>query len=390
MDVHDVNSLPKGKTWESFLSASKIVLSSLPYCKRIRIILGNGTCDLDSAVSALVQGFSDYLDGIKKNETGLAVVPLMNIPEAEYRVKTEVVYFLNRHEISSSLLTFRDQIDLKALKENTDVSMEVVLVDHHSLPDEDIFLMDNVVKVIDHRPRDTRWPWPGRELQLETVGSCATLVARNLLRKHPEAIDFVVTSLIRGPILIDTGNFSKKVDRATATDIEIVETLEKIGHLNPDRTKLFNEIVNAKTDVSQLTPNDLLIKDLKVVVGVPIVGLPMLVKNYLELQTNILGTIRDFAESRNTTIVVLIGMKFESQSVSRDVGVFSLTASQQLKEKMVEALMLSTEPPLDLTLSREIHEEDGSCSLVLYAQGNLRATRKQILPIIRDTLLLEC
>lgn len=76
--------------------------------------------------------------------------------------------------------------------------MEVVLVDHHSLPDEDIFLMDNVVKVIDHRPRDTRWPWPGRELQLETVGSCATIVARNLLCKHPEVIDPVLSSLIRG------------------------------------------------------------------------------------------------------------------------------------------------------------------------------------------------
>lgn len=71
------------------------------------MILGNGTCDLDSAVSALAQGFFDYLDGMKNNATKLAVIPVMNIPEKEYRVKTEVEFFLKRHNIPFTLLTFR-------------------------------------------------------------------------------------------------------------------------------------------------------------------------------------------------------------------------------------------------------------------------------------------
>lgn len=98
---------------------------------------------------------------------------------------------------------YRDQIELKALK-NSGIDMQVVMVDHHSLPEEDVFLADHVVRVIDHRPRDPQWPWPGREVQLEIVGSCATLVARNFLGKHPEAIDTRLCSLLRGKLLSST------------------------------------------------------------------------------------------------------------------------------------------------------------------------------------------
>lgn len=92
----------------------------------------------------------------------------------------------------------RDQIDLKALKKNVETKLELVLVDHHNLPDEDTYLMDSVVKIIDHRPQDERWLWPGREIHLESVGSCATLVARNLFDKHAEIIDSQISSLLRG------------------------------------------------------------------------------------------------------------------------------------------------------------------------------------------------
>lgn len=78
--------------------------------------------------------------------------------------------------------------------------------------------------------------------------------------------------------MIDTGNFSKHADRATPVDIEVFQALEKISPSDLGRDKAFEEIVKAKLDISELTTDDLLRKDLKVTVGVPIVGLPMLVK----------------------------------------------------------------------------------------------------------------
>ncbi|XP_043524636.1 exopolyphosphatase PRUNE1 isoform X1 [Frieseomelitta varia] len=374
---------------ESFLSASRAAVLNLSAYKRIRIVRGNETCDLDSAVSTLIQAFSEYLDGIESKETDLATIPLMNIPKREYRVKTEVVFFFDLHNIPSDLLIFRDQIDLKALKENTKIKLETVLVDHHNLSDEDMYLMDSVVKIIDHRPRDERWSWPGGEIHLESVGSCATLVARNLFDKHPHMIDSQISSLLRGPILIDTCNFAKEANRATIVDVEVTNALEKAGSLSLDRDKVFNEIVEAKSDISRLTTDDLLIRDLKVTSGIPIVGLPMLVKDFLNLQDSRLEGLGNFAKCRNTTLVILIGLKLDSQSVSRDIAIFSL-GTDRLREKITNALTASTQPCLELNFIRKIHQEDGDFILLLYEQKNLCVTRKQILPIVRHVVSLEC
>lgn len=92
---------------EVFLNASKTALSRLSVYQTIRVVLGNPTCDLDSAVCALVQGLLEYSDIKKRGLTDVAVIPVMNIPEKEFRIKTEVVYTLNSHNIPPNLLTFR-------------------------------------------------------------------------------------------------------------------------------------------------------------------------------------------------------------------------------------------------------------------------------------------
>ncbi|XP_076385542.1 exopolyphosphatase PRUNE1 isoform X2 [Megachile rotundata] len=320
---------------------------------------------------------------MKNSLTNLAVIPVMNIPEREYRVKTEVVFFLKQHNIPARLLTFRDQIDLKALKEKDGIDLEIVLVDHHHLTEEDTYLADSVVKVIDHRPQDANWPWPGRMVRLESVGSCATLVARNLIDKYPEAIDTQLSSLLRGPILIDTSNFSKEADRATSVDVEVVRDLERLGQLDLDKKKVFDEIVQAKSDISELTVDDFLIRDLKVTAGIPIVGLPILIGKYLEMP-DVFDAMKNFAKSQNTTLLVLIGLEIRSEQIHRDIAIFSFS-TDPLRDEIVQVLT-TTKPSLELTLVKEINHEDGNCNLLLYSQGNLRLTRKQILPLIRDTV----
>lgn len=71
---------------------------------------------------------------------------------------------------------------------------------------------------------------------------------------------------------------SIEAGRATATDIDVLNTLEQLGGLTSDRTEIFNKIMNAKTDISELSLEELMIKDLKVTNGVPLVGFPFLVE----------------------------------------------------------------------------------------------------------------
>lgn len=76
--------------------------------------------------------------------------------------------------------------------------MEISLVDHHALAIEDAILTESVMQVIDHRPQDKGWLWPGCDVTIKEVGSCATLVAHNIIAKRPNILDKVLCNLLRG------------------------------------------------------------------------------------------------------------------------------------------------------------------------------------------------
>lgn len=82
-----------------------------------------------------------------------------------------------------------------------------------------------------------------------------------------------------GPILLDTCSLSPEAARATQIDIEVIGRLESLANLpstKESRDTIHSQLLNAKSDITTLTPNDLLIKDLKFVNGIPIPGLPIL------------------------------------------------------------------------------------------------------------------
>ncbi|KYQ53247.1 Discoidin domain-containing receptor 2, partial [Trachymyrmex zeteki] len=351
--------------------------SRLSVYQTIRVVLGNPTCDLDSAVCALVQGLLEYSDIKKRGLTDVAVIPVMNIPEKEFRIKTEVVYTLNSHNIPPNLLTFRDQIDLQNIQNDANKKLELILVDHHTLANEDVELKPSVVMIIDHRPLDPAWLWPNVLLNIEIVGSCTTLVARNVLQKNPDMLDTQLSSLLRGPILIDTYNMSDEAGRVTATDIDVLNALEQLGRLTSDRSDIFKKIMHAKTDISELTLEELMIKDLKVANGIPLVGFSLLVEDFL-VRENAKEVIEQFANERNCDVVVLIGQDVSKEHVSRDIAIFS-TLCNQLANDIIQALVESTQPSLNLKLIKAIREE--KCSLCLYKQENVKVTQKCILPL---------
>ncbi|XP_076649401.1 exopolyphosphatase PRUNE1-like isoform X3 [Halictus rubicundus] len=324
---------------DNFLQQSKEALSNLQDYDRVRVVMGNGTCDLDSAVCALVQGYLEYLDTKEECEFNrVAIIPLMNIPRREYCIKTEVVYVFKHYKISPDLLTFRDEIDLKGLTDRfAGTTLEVVLVDHHALPEEDSFLTDSVIRVIDHRPRDTNWPWPDRDVCIETVGSCATLVARRFLDAHLAYSDCRIEHLLRGPILIDTFNLSEETKRTTPVDIETLERLEhSINHTDSedyqfdDRNTVYSRLIQARNDISGLSLNDLLIKDLKVVEGVPIVQMPLLVRMRMQFYL--------------------------------------------------------AEPSLELRNGETLVDANGKWEILIADQTNLAVTRKHIVPMVRNII----
>ena len=141
-------------------------------------MLGNESCDLDSAASALVYGYYLHRKLPPSTPDQTDVIPVLNIPRAEYSLRTDIRHVLGRCGfVDDCLLTFRDDINLELL--NASGRLKLTLVDFHVLSSKDASLDGAVVEVIDHRPRaqtdrvgydfwnplesmilTNYWPWP--------------------------------------------------------------------------------------------------------------------------------------------------------------------------------------------------------------------------------------
>ncbi|KAK0087402.1 hypothetical protein PV326_005210 [Microctonus aethiopoides] len=340
---------------EEFLIASKIAMTKLNDLKKIFVILGNESCDLDSAVCTLVHGLFHYNSLLRDNTEGIAVIPVLNVVKNQFNIKTEVIYHLETNKVPLELLTFRDEINLMEL--NKRQILALCLVDHHTLNDYDMPLVASVVEVIDHRPQDLNWPWTACDINLKKVGSCATLVAQNILEKNPQLLDQQIFNLLTGnyssivniyemnsaeknkssPILIDTCNFSESAARATPLDFEVTQRLELISGIEStaeNRNDVYSKILRAKTDISSLSPINLLEKDLKFVNGIPIPGLPILAQEFLNLN-GALEAVNSFTRARECRFTVLLGMDLKGDVMKRDCAVFSFLPND-LENKYIE------------------------------------------------------
>lgn len=76
-----------------------LVLDPAHY-RRVRVVLGNESCDLDSAISALVYGYIIYHENKQKGVRNYEVLPLLNVAHDDFPLKTEVTFYLKLHGIS--------------------------------------------------------------------------------------------------------------------------------------------------------------------------------------------------------------------------------------------------------------------------------------------------
>ncbi|XP_023161886.2 exopolyphosphatase PRUNE1 [Drosophila hydei] len=354
--------------------------------RKLNLVIGNESCDLDSAVSALTLAFI-YAARQKDQD----FVPVLNIPRLDYPLKTEVGHMFQKCEINEQMLVFRD--DLPEKLNNPDIN--VILVDHHVNS-----WAANVGEILDHRPME-KHPLVDQlpahcVLHIEPeLGSCATLVGERYLAEQ-EPRSAIVTQLLHATIVLDTINFSPTAKRFCARDLAMVEQLEQQQQQEPLddgvrkrlRDQIFNELVAARADISKLTLFEVLRKDMKCLQTarhmVPMAGLPMLVRDFIEL-SDAEDAIRQFG--CGTNLIVLLGMyvpPLKGGHVMRDLALISLTGHTQLVQRVRQGLLACAMPSLDLRQHAFESNFMGGCFLM---QHNVQATRKHILPVIKRILL---
>lgn len=297
--------------------------------KNICVVIGNESVDLDSAVSSIslayhlnhVEGNSHLIPEAKKLKK-LVFVPTINASREELPLKTEVTYWLRKHQIDLENLLCRDEINLESEADS------FVLVDHH-VSDR----REKVIAVLDHRPFD--------EISnlnkdcftnIQEVGSCATLVC-DAIRKDVSSLNdyHEILELLYGPIVLDSINFSKEADKVRPMDFETGEFIESflsIADVKSTRKSVYNELVEARADVSSLSSLQLLSKDLKIIssdvfdrVRLAIPGVDVF--EYVKMD-KAAENVKLFAERHDIQVVVLMGMRPKGDTIERFLGVINI------------------------------------------------------------------
>ncbi|XP_054728673.1 exopolyphosphatase PRUNE1 [Anastrepha obliqua] len=359
----------------------------------ICIVLGNESCDLDSAVCAITLAYHyqqhnrQYDNSNNGSKTNF--LPVLNIARRDYPIKTEVLHLFSQQTISEEHLTFRDELHQDFLARS-----QFILVDHHVST-----FAARCLEVFDHRAFDGKSNLSSDcKIHLELVGSCATLIAELLLSTYLAADPAELVkiksqlALLRSTIVLDTVNFSEAANRATPKDIEICTKLEELlgkvpnGEPLNERTELFDVLVKARADVSSLTALQLLHKDLKILtnsdasLNIAIPGFPLLVQQFIE-KPNAASAVKEFAKDTNSSIVLLMGMLVTNGSVQRDLGLINM-GSSELCAAINKTLLETSEPALCLQLYEECNFLNGA----FYKMLNIKATRKHVLPLIKQLL----
>uniref|UniRef100_G3MLY9 DHHA2 domain-containing protein n=1 Tax=Amblyomma maculatum TaxID=34609 RepID=G3MLY9_AMBMU len=360
---------------DRFLLECKRNLEKLDSFTKVHVVLGNESCDLDSAVSAIVTA---YLLHELQPVTSLLVVPVLNVARKDVRLRTEVTYFFEQVEIPLDSLVCRDEIDLKRLHSQSKLSL--TLVDHNLLPKEDADLQGAVQEIIDHHRLETSHRC---DKTVEMVGSCCTLVAEKLLHSKPELASPQVALLLYGTILLDTVCLSESARKTTAKDLEMVSRLQALlPELNKE--EVFKPLCRAKSNVDGLCLDELLRKDLKVVCSsakrIAISSVPGEIKSICQENT-MEAELGKFCETHgySALIILTIAVEEKSNSVQRQLAVFS--SDIMLKQQLTSTLLAVGEPSLDLQVSHMSTDH-----LITFVQGNAQASRKVVLPVVRKFL----
>jgi len=333
--------------------------------KIVTVVLGNESCDLDSAICSLVYAHHLNLNG--------TAIPMLNIPAEDVPLRTEVKFCLQEN---LSKIPTRDDLNLATLS-----NLQLVLVDHHVLQKQDSSLLPRIIEVIDHRQQSSlaKYP-PDCQIKLELVGSCSSLVADKVLKEQYQ--DEFGLELLRAAILTDTINFSSNAKKATALDISVTERIEEILPNLQAREIIFKKISKAKKNIDGFTTEQLFRKDLKIVplpdgtqAAVPSTLLlaDEVCKRFKEVK-ELEATCDNFCRRYESQLLIIIGHNHGKRDI-----LFYYPEKQNNCAELVEDMKnrLLNHREINAKVFQEI-----SPRCLLIKQGNVTFTRKKILPII--------
>ena len=259
----------------------------------IIFILGNTTCDIDSALSSYILSIGENMKcgtinkkedpSINENATKL-YLPVLNIQRGTLPHRIDVKFIFDKFNIdqndfwyiSDSIFDSHNLFKYKNY-ENKNIKTSLILVDHTILTEDELYLADYVIDIYDHHLL-TNYSGLYKNLKRMNIkyptGSCTTLILNDFLcvKKEEDFPTKIISPLLAvSAILIDTKKFNEDFyeNRWVDLDKKVYKFLKKIIKEEYKDIKIkeyYKEIKDIKHDVQknlELGVEALLSKDQK-------------------------------------------------------------------------------------------------------------------------------
>ncbi|GAB5360327.1 hypothetical protein AAMO2058_000617900 [Amorphochlora amoebiformis] len=356
---------------------------------RMTFVMGNQASDLDSMVCCVVYSFFLQVRALSKGSR-CRYSPLINIPRKHFRLRGDASEAFAQANIDVDSIPFLDDVDLKQMAESK--SIEMVLVDHNKLSASQGFLSPHVVSIVDHHVDEKEYlSTTASRRNIHATGSCATLVALEILSSSvgSSVVCPEIAYLLSSVILVDTCNLDPKMNKTTQKDLDALALLEKKGGvLKKDYSKLFNKILNDRNDISNLSSEELLIKDTKfgLVNGLhfAIAGVGLDLRAWVFRDGKLIDAFQSFRKQHKLQFAMAMTVFTDSKGIFRRemmiVGSPSVT-------KHVEKSLLASDLKLSpISIGIGAPEKESEVYWCTFEQGNVKASRKQLMPLLKSIL----
>ena len=261
----------------------------------IIFVLGNTSCDLDSALSAYILSISENLKcgSIKISEKGKPSInekitkvylPVLNIKRGTLHYRIDIKYIFDKFNIdqndfwyiSDSIFDANNLFKYKNY-ENKNIKTSLILVDHTILTKDQQYLADYVIDIHDHHLL-TNLPDLYKNLKRINIkypiGSCTTLILNDYLcikKKDTFPTKILPPLLAVSAILVDTEKFKDNLYGIRWVDLDkkVYKYLKKLVKKKEDikMKEYYKQIKEIKHDEEknlELGVEALLSKDQKI------------------------------------------------------------------------------------------------------------------------------
>ncbi len=178
----------------------------------MNICIGNVSCDMDSAIGAIILAYyktykSDYFEEYGNYEN--LWIPVINCPRAEIKARIDICYHLESFNINHEDLIYNDDIDINFYADNK--LLNLALIDHNKLDMTQSRWESSIRHIVDHH-LDNKTSMDVERI-VKFCGSACSLVVNMIFESGlgNQILDKDICRFFWPAILLDTENFNPDI-----------------------------------------------------------------------------------------------------------------------------------------------------------------------------------